>query len=46
MRRLCEHKMMRILKAFWHLVDIDEDGAGFIDERLAIFLVDKPLGKK
>ena len=25
-RRLCEHKMMRILKAFWQAAEIDDDG--------------------
>jgi len=49
-RRLCEHKMMRILKAFWRAATIDDDGSGCIDESLAVFLVDnkraRPLGKK
>ena len=45
-RRLCEHKMMRILKAFWQAAEIDDDGGGVIEERHAVFLVDKPLGKK
>ena len=45
-RKLCEPKMMRILKAFWHAAEIDDDGGGYIDERHAVFVVDKPLGKK
>jgi len=49
-RRLCEHKMMRILKAFWRAATIDDDGSGCIEESHAVFLVDnkrtRPLGKK
>ena len=46
-RRLCEPKVMRVLKAFWHAAEIDDDGgAPYIDEAHAVFVVDKPLGKK
>ena len=46
LRRLCERKMMRLLKTCWRLASIDEDGSAHVDETVAVFVVDKPLSRK
>mmetsp|Transcript_12046 Transcript_12046/g.27927 ORF Transcript_12046/g.27927 Transcript_12046/m.27927 type:complete len:429 (-) Transcript_12046:350-1636(-) len=45
-RRLCERKMMKLLKVCWRLTEIEEDGMAFFEESAAIFIVEKPHGKK
>ena len=46
LRRLCEKKMMRVLKSCWRLSLLDDDGQGYLDETAAVFVVEKPLGRK
>jgi len=45
-RRLCERKMMRLLKTCWELAIIEEDGSAFWEEATSVYVVEKPSSKK